>query len=331
MKAIIPVAGTGAKLRPHTYTQPKALLPLAGKTVLGFIIDKLKSGNIQEFIFIIGYLGEKIQQFVTENYPDLKCHFVVQNELLGIGHAIKLTREIVQNDEIFVVLGDSFCEFDIDQVLHEPGNLLAIKKVEDPRNFGVAHLSMNNVIDEMIEKPSIPRSNNAIVGLYKIKDTELLFDCMNEYYNKISHINQNYHLTDALQCMINKGASFKSFQVKKWFDCGKISTLLEANAILLQQNKSKILTPPDHVINSVILNPVYIAPNCDIQNCIIGPHVSIGNNVKLTNCIITNSIIGSFSHLKDIVLTNSIIGSDAIIKGMNRTLNIGDNTEIDFG
>src|SRR3954469_22444884 len=159
MKAIIPVAGAGTKLRPHTYTQPKALIPLAGKTILSIIVDQLKEAGITEFIFIIGYLGDKIKDYVTEKYPDLHTYFVNQNERQGIGHAIQLTRDIVGNDEVFIVLGDTICEYDVSDVLAKPHSVLGIKRVDDPRDFGVAELGEDGFISRVVEKPQIPKSN----------------------------------------------------------------------------------------------------------------------------------------------------------------------------
>ena len=140
MKAIIPVAGAGAKLRPHTYTQPKALIPIAGKNILSFIVDQLQSAGIHEFIFITGYLGEKIQEYVLQAYPELTCHFVYQNERQGTGHAIELTKTIVGDDEVLVTLGDTICDYNVEEVITSEHNLLGIKKVYDPRNFVVAEI-----------------------------------------------------------------------------------------------------------------------------------------------------------------------------------------------
>ena len=140
MKAIIPVAGAGTKLRPHTYTQPKALIPLAGKTILSIIVDQLKEAGITDFIFIIGYLGDKIQDYVLANYPDLNCHFVTQSDRHGTGHAVDLTKEIVGSDEVLIVLGDTIAEYDVKDVIQSPYSMLGIKKVDDPRNFGVAEI-----------------------------------------------------------------------------------------------------------------------------------------------------------------------------------------------
>lgn len=330
MKAIIPVAGAGTKLRPHTYTQPKALIPIAGKTILSFIVDQLHDAGIDEFIFIVGYLGEKIQDYVVENYPQLKTHFVYQNERHGLGHAIELTREIVANDEVFVVLGDTICEYDVKEVLNSPTSMLGIKKVDDPRNFGVASIGEDGFIESLVEKPAIPKSNMALVGLYKIKETHFLFECLHTLFLKSEKVNGEYNLTDALDCMVKKGAKFQSFKVKSWFDCGKKETLLESNATLLKKFGGN--TDFNHgYLNTIIIPPVSIAPGCDISNSIIGPHVAIGANTSIQHSIVRESIIGSFTNLYEVVLDNSLIGSDASVKGLSRSLNIGDNTEIDFG
>ena len=330
MKAIIPVAGAGTKLRPHTYTQPKALIPIAGKTILSFIVDQLHDAGIEEFIFIVGYLGEKIQDYVVENYPQLKTHFVYQNERHGLGHAIELTREIVANDDVFVVLGDTICEYDVKEVLNSEFSMLGIKKVDDPREFGVASIGEDGFIESLVEKPAIPKSNMALVGLYKIKETHFLFECLHALFLNSEKANGEYNLTDALDCMIKKGAKFQSFKVKSWFDCGKKETLLESNATLLKKFGGN--TEYDHgYINTIIIPPVSIAKGCDISNSIIGPHVSIGANTSIKHSIVRESIIGSYTNLYEVVLDNSLIGSDASVKGLSRSLNIGDNTEIDFG
>jgi glucose-1-phosphate thymidylyltransferase len=331
MKAIIPVAGAGTKLRPHTYTQPKALIPLAGKTVLSIIIEQLKNAGINEFIFIVGYLGDKIQDYVKKEHPFLQSHFVHQNDRQGIGHALKLTRDLVNGDEIFVVLGDTITEYPIDEVLKSDSSMLAVKKVDDPRSFGVAEIeSDSNIVKHVIEKPQIPKSNMALVGVYKIKETNLLFECLDANINQGLKTHGEFSLTDAIDCMIKKGAQFKAFKVESWFDCGKRETLLESNATLLKKFGGSIMSSQAYE-NTVIIQPVRIGKGCDIRNSIIGPNVTIGENTTIEASIIKNSIIGSFSNLFDIVLDYSIIGSDTGIRGETRTLNIGDNTDIDLG
>lgn len=330
MKAIIPVAGAGTKLRPHTYTQPKALIPIAGKTILSFIVDQLREAGIQEFIFIVGYLGEKIQHYVESTYPNLNTHFVYQNDRLGTAHAIELTKAIVQNEEVFIALGDTICEFDIEEVLKSPTSMLGIKKVDDPTKFGVVELDEEGYIEHAVEKPSIPKSNHALVGLYKIKESAILFECFQQLFKEHIQSQGEYNLTDALECMIKKGVQFKSFKVKHWYDCGKKESLLETNAVLLK--KSGGIPISGHLYtNSIIIPPVSIAEDCIIENSIIGPHVTIGNNSNIKSSILRDCIIGSFTTLDEVVLDNSLIGSDAAVKGLSRSLNIGDNTEIDFG
>jgi glucose-1-phosphate thymidylyltransferase len=329
MKAIIPVAGAGTKLRPNSYTQPKALIPLAGKSVISIIIDQLQQAGINEIIFIVGYLGEKIQDYVKNKYPDLKAHYVHQVDRQGVGHAIRLTKSIVNNEEVFVVLGDTICEYDIKEVVKSPYSMLGVRKVDDPRDFGVAEIDDNCFINHVVEKPQIPKSNMALVGLYKIKESDQMFQCIENNIRQGLRSHGEYSLTDALDCMIQVGVKFKSFKVENWFDCGKKETLLESNATLLKKFASG--TKYDEFENTVIIPPVSIGAGCSIKNSIIGPNVAIGENSKIDYSIVKNSIIGTFSNLFDIVLDDSIIGSDTNLRGETRSLNIGDNTSIDLG
>lgn len=329
MKAIIPVAGAGTKLRPHSYTQPKALIPLAGKTVLSIIIDQLKSAGINEFIFIVGYLGDKIQDYVKSKYPELIAHYVHQVDRQGVGHAIRLTKNIVNGDEVFVVLGDTICEYDVQEVVNNPFSMIGVRKVDDPRDFGVAEIEEDGFISHVVEKPQIPKSNMALVGVYKLKESEQMFQCLENNIRQGLRSHGEYSLTDALDCMIQMGAKFKSFKVENWFDCGRKETILESNATLLKKFAPK--TDPNQFENTVIISPVSIGAGCNIKNSIIGPNVSIGENATIDYSIVKNSIIGSFSNLFDIVLDDSVIGSDTNLRGETRSLNIGDNTSIDLG
>jgi glucose-1-phosphate thymidylyltransferase len=329
MKAIIPVAGAGTKLRPQSYTQPKALIPLAGKTVISIIIDQLQEAGINEIIFIVGYLGEKIRDYVKNKYPDLKAHYVHQVDRQGVGHAIRLTKNIVNNEEVFVVLGDTICEYDVQAVVKSPYSMIGVRKVDDPRDFGVAEIGEEGFISHVVEKPQIPKSNMALVGLYKIKESEEMFQCLENNIRQGLRSHGEYSLTDALDCMIKLGARFKSFKVENWFDCGKKETMLESNATLLKKFVPE--TSADQFENTVIIHPVSIGTGCSIKNSIIGPDVAIGENTNIDYSIVKNSIVGSFSNLFDIVLTDSVIGSDTNLRGESRSLNIGDNTSIDLG
>jgi len=329
MKAIIPVAGTGTKLRPHSYTQPKALIPLANKTVLSIIIDQLKDAGIDEFIFIIGYLGDKIYNYVKDKHSDIIAHFVSQEDRQGVGHAISLARDLVKGDEILITLGDTICEYDVSEVLRSTGSLVGVRKVDNPKDFGVAEIDDNGCIESVIEKPNIPKSNMAMVGIYKITETDVLFECLEKNITAGLLTHGEFNITDAIECMIEKGVKFRSFKVDNWFDAGNKDTLLKSNATLLR--KSGIEGDASQYQNTVIIPPVSIGVGCTIENSIIGPNVTLGEYTKMTQSIVKNSIVGAYCNLYDIVLEDSLIGSDTSLKGESRSLNIGDNTSIDLG
>ncbi|MBL0355664.1 MAG: NTP transferase domain-containing protein [Chitinophagaceae bacterium] len=331
MKAIIPVAGAGTKLRPHTYTQPKALIPLAGKTILSIIVDQLHEAGVTDFVFIVGYLGDKIQDYIREKYPQHNNYFIYQNERNGTGFAIDLTKQIVNRDEeVLIVLGDTIAEYNVKEVLESPHSMLGVKKVDDPRNFGVAEVDDDGFITRMVEKPAIPKSNLALVGIYKIKETSVLFSCIKKIIEHGEKTNEEFTLTDALECMIQQGAKFKYFKVNNWFDCGRKETLLESNATMLKKFGGTVIGQ-EKFENTIIIPPVSIGEGCEIKNSVIGPNVSIGEHTVLNYTIVKESIIGSYSKLYDVVLDESLIGSDTGIKGETRSLNIGDDTDIDLG
>ncbi len=332
MKVVIPVAGAGTRLRPHTYTQPKPLMPVAGKPIICFIIDKLVEAGLDDFVFVIGYLGEKIRDFIEATYPNLQTEFVYQEHREGSGHAIWTAREVIEDeDEIFIAFGDTIFEIDLQQMLNMPGSCIGVKKVTDPREFGVAECTENGQVTRMVEKPRIPKSNLAIVGLYKITQVPALLRAIDYLVANDQRTMSEIQLTDALQYMIERGAQFNAIPVSNWFDCGRKEVLLETNAMLLSQSgyASDAFNLPEFD-NTIFIHPVAIGANCQISNSIIGPHVTVGDNVSLNYAIIKDSIIGNFAALEEVVLRHSVIGSDTRVRGMNLSLNIGDNTEIDF-
>ena len=331
MKAIIPVAGVGTKLRPLTYTQPKALIPIAGKTILGVIVDQLTDAGVTEFVFVIGYLGEKIQRYIDRKYPHLKHTFVTQNDRRGTGHAIWLTQEAVGNDEVMIVLGDTVCDYNVREVLQSSASQIGVRKVDDPRSFGVAELNEKDNVMRMVEKPLIPKSNMAMVGIYYIKETAALYAALNKDLNNAADETGEYHLTSALQHMLEEGVTLHAFRVNNWFDCGKKETLLSTNATLLRQMEDEQSIKKEYDFhNTVVIHPVNIAEGCNINNSIIGPNVTIGEHTRIESSIVRDSIIGSYAELHQVVLNSSIIGSDAYVRGLSQSLNIGDNTEIDL-
>jgi len=332
VKAIIPVAGAGTKLRPLTYTQPKALIPIAGKTILSVIVDQLLDAGVTEFVFVIGYLGEKIQRYIAKTYPELSYTLVTQNDRRGTGHAIWLTREAIGNDEVLIVLGDTICDYNVQEFLNKETSQIGVRKVDDPRSFGVAELDDNDHVMKVVEKPLIPKSNMAMVGVYYIKETNALFSALDKHLYKRGDEDGEYHLTNALQQMIETGIRFDAYRVNNWFDCGKKETLLTTNATLLKQLDDGSNDYAQYIQDgTVIIPPVNIAEGCNIQHSIIGPNVTIGEYTTISASIIKDSIIGSYAQLEEVVLHSSIIGNDAFVRGMSQSLNIGDNTEIDLG
>jgi len=330
MKAIIPVAGIGSKLRPHTHTQPKALVPVAGKPILSHIVDKLVSNGVTDFIFIIGYLGDKIEEYIKTNYPALKTSFVLQDPREGTGQAVWLSKDLISPDEeLIIALGDTIFDVDLKEIIESSGSMLGVKKVLDPRNFGVAELDENGIIRHVVEKPPIPKSNLALVGIYKIKETKQLYDALEHIITKNQRTQGEFHLTDAIMLMISDGVIFKTFPVENWYDCGVKDNLLETNAMLLKKNCKQV--EADKYPNTIIIPPVSIAESCQISNSIIGPNVSIGDNTIINYSILKDAIIGSYSELENAVLHHSVIGSDASLHGLSQSLNLGDSTEIDFG
>ena len=331
MKVIIPVAGVGTRLRPHTNTQPKALVPVAGKAIISHIVDNLIAAGLMDFIFIVSYLGDKIESYIRSRHKDIKCEFILQTPRIGSGHAIWLAKDFINDsDEIIIALGDTIFDIDAKKFLGEKHSTLGVKKVDDPRNFGVAEVNEKGFITKLAEKPPIPKSNLALVGLYKIKEAKQLMSALDENIKNNFKTHEEFQLTDGIMKLVESGISISTYTVEDWFDCGSKENLLDTNATMLSKSFSSKQKKYDFE-NTVVIAPVSIPDNCKIKNSIIGPNVSIGENTIITDSILRDVIIGSDSEIKNSVLHHSIIGSDATLKGLSQSLNIGDNTEIDFG
>lgn len=324
MRAVIPVAGFGKRLKPHTYSWPKVLLNVGGKPILGHILDKLLEERIKKATFIIGHLGEKIKEYVQNEYPSIKADFVEQKEMLGLGHAIYTAIPTFDEEEIFIILGDTVFDVELKEVFKRKKTALGTKTVEDPSRFGVA-VCENGQIKKLVEKPTTPISNLALVGLYYISDSKMLAECLEELISKDIRTNNELQLTDALQIMIDKGKNVTTFPVEGWYDCGKPETLLSTNKFLLLKNNFK--SNRDGVI---VHPPVFIAENAKVKDSVIGPFTTIADGCEISNSIIVNSIISSGSFVEKTMLENSIIGSDAVVKGNYKKLNAGDSSEIEL-
>ena len=324
MRAIIPVAGIGTRLKPHTHTIPKVLLNVGGKPILGHIVDKVRGAGVKKFTFVLGHLGELVKDYISEKYPDIIADYVEQESAEGLGHAIYTAIPTFDEPELLIILGDTIIDVDLDELFKQQHSSLGIKYVEDPRRFGVAILK-DGLIEKLIEKPSEPISHLAIVGLYYIKHSAVLAQCLSNLVEKDIRTRGELQLTDALQLMIESGEKISTFPVEGWYDCGKPETLLSTNSFLL--SVSSFSNERESVI---IIPPVYIPDNVKLSNCVVGPDTTIGENAQISDCIIRNSIIGDNSIISNSLLQDSIIGSNSVISGSFKQLNSGDSTEIKF-
>jgi glucose-1-phosphate thymidylyltransferase len=324
MRAIIPVAGIGTRLKPHTFSTPKVLLNVGGKPIIAHILDKLLEEGIDKATFVIGYLGDMIKEYIEKTYPSMKSSFVEQETMEGLGHAIYTAIPSFDDDEVFIILGDTIFDVNLKNVFKNKTSSLGVKQVEDPRRFGVA-VTKNGFIEKLVEKPQTPVSNLALVGLYYVSDKKALIDCLNELVDKNIRTKGELQLTDALQIMIDKGQKITTFPVDGWYDCGKPETLLSTNRFLLDQKSFS-----KKYENVVINHPVYIAESAEVENSVIGPHATISSGCKVKECIIKNSIVGSNAQVEKALLDNSIIGNNTLVRGTYKRLNSGDSSEVDF-
>ncbi len=342
MKVIIPLAGFGKRLRPHTYTKPKPLVNVAGKAVLGHILDKLQGLDVEEIVFIVGWLGEQIKEYVSANY-EFRAHYVEQKELLGQAHAIRLAREWVDG-QVLVIFVDTIFEADLARLATLPSDgVIYVKEVDDPRRFGVVTHDGQGFITRFVEKPETPISNLAVIGLYFVRDAPVLFECIDELIEKNIQTKDEYFLADALQLMVNRGKRFNAWTVDVWEDCGTRDAVLQTNRYLLKQiphsdgehTENSIVIPPVYidlsakVVNSIVGPHVHIGPNSVVIGSLVGPYVSLADGSQVHISIVKDTIINEKSHIEEAMLSWSLVGRDALVRGTFERLNVGDSSEID--
>lgn len=326
MKVIIPVAGLGTRLRPHTYSKPKPLVHVAGKPVLGHVIDFLKPLHIEELIFIVGYLGEQIEEYVRNHY-DYPVRFYEQTELKGQAHAIDLATESIDRP-VLIVFVDTIIQGDLTHLEQTAADgVLFVKPVDDPRRFGVAVLE-NGYVTRLVEKPKQPVSNLAVVGVYYVRNWQLFKRALRKVIEGDIQTAGEYYLADALQVMIDDGARFEAETVEVWEDAGTLDALLQTNRFLLEHGYSNVEAKAD---NSVIVPPVFVAETARVENSIVGPNVSVADGAKVSGSIIRDSIISDEAEIVDSTLDASLIGSRASVRGRFHRLNVGDQSEVDTG
>ena len=324
MRAIVPVAGVGTRLRPHTYSAPKVLLNVAGKPILAHILDKIIGEGVTEATIVVGHMSEMIKEYVSAAYPSFRVDYVEQKEALGLGHAIYVARKTITDEPLLIILGDTIFDVDLTPVLKGTNSALGVKTVEDPRRFGVAE-TQNGYISKLVEKPEHPTTNLAVVGLYYLRNTKLLVSSLNELVEKDIKTKNEYQLTDALQIMIDRGEKMKTFMIDGWYDCGKPETLLSTNRALLEKNSTC------RSIDGVVVNkPVYIAPTAKLSNSVIGPYTTVGEGTVISESVVRNSIISEEAEVHMALLHDSIVGNGAVVKGSYKRINIGESSEVEF-
>lgn len=323
MRAIIPVAGVGTRLRPHTYALPKVLLTVAGKPILGHIIDKIKAEGITEATVVVGHMSDKIFDYLSKTYPEFRFDFIEQEERMGLGHAIYLSRRTLNTEPTLIILGDTIFDVDLGPVLAARESSIGVKTVDDPRRFGVAVVE-NGYITRLVEKPEQPVSRLAVVGLYCIQRPQVLAECLEEMVSRDIRTKGEYQLTDALQLMIERGERMRTFPVEGWYDCGKPETLLATNRALLARNSLSREIP-----GVVVNHPVYIAPSAVLSDCVVGPFASVGDHAEISEAVVRNSIISQGARVSRVLLDNSIIGNDSVVAGSYKRFNVGGSSEIE--
>ncbi|MCK4662677.1 MAG: hypothetical protein KAT68_07420 [Bacteroidales bacterium] len=332
MKIIIPMAGMGKRLRPHTLTVPKPLIKLAGKPIVQHLIEELAqvtNEKIEEIAFVIGDFGSDVENDLKNIAKKLnaKPKIYYQKEALGTAHAIYCAEKSLDGKVIIAFADTLFkTDFIIDK---KPDSIIWVKKVKNPDDFGVVKLDNKNNIVDFIEKPKNFVSDLAIIGIYYFKDGKIMRNRIKHLLDNKIIVNGEYQLTDALQDMKKDGYIFKPGEVNEWLDCGNKNATVFTNKKLLEINggndKSKVKINNK---NSIIIEPVYIENNVSVENSIIGPHVSLGTNTVIKNSIITNSIIQNDNLLTDCNIQNSMIGNNTEVNGSIIDISIGDYNKI---
>ena len=320
--AVIPAAGSGTRLRPLTDRTPKPLLHVAGKAILGHILDRVAEASPERVVLVIGpgEQGEQIRDYAAKR-RDLEVECVVQETPQGLGHAVAQARSAVRGAPLLVVLGDTIVLASLREMVRD-GSCLGVREVEDPRRFGVVTVRNGRIVG-MVEKPERPESNLALVGAYFLTASDALFECLEALERQGKRTRGEIQLTDALQLLLEKGEELRPFPVEGWYDCGKTETLLETNRALLTLHATSAVRP-----GVVIVPPVAIDPNADVLHSVIGPYASIGAGTRIRRAIVQDSIVNPGATVEDVLLTSSVVGENAIVRGVFQELHVSDSSEV---
>jgi glucose-1-phosphate thymidylyltransferase len=330
MKVIIPLAGFGKRMRPHTWSKPKPLVNVAGKPVLGHILDKLADldVDVDELIFIVGWLGEQIEEYYKASGYPYPARYVEQRELLGQAHALWLARQHLAGP-VLIIFVDTIFEANLSG-LETSGldGILYVREVQDPRRFGVAVIGDDGLVTRLVEKPATFDNRLAVVGVYYVHDSAWLLRAIEALIDRGLQTKGEFYLADAVNLMIEQDARFGMREVSVWEDCGTPQDVLQTNRYLLEHGRNNGLA--GWAVHSVVIPPVYIAPSARVEHSIVGPYVTIAENSVVLRSIIRDSIIDEGAYIDDTMLDRSLIGKDAVVRGRYRVLNVGDSSQVDF-
>ena len=325
MKVIIPLAGKGTRLRPHTHLVPKPMLKIAGKPVMAYILEDLeKLGGVDQVIYITGHLKEKVEQYAKTQFS-LPAVFVEQKVQDGTAGAVKLAQPYVDQD-VLIIFVDTIFETDLSVIkTTDADGIIWVKEVEDYQRFGVVVTDKDGNMTKIVEKPSTPISKRANIGLYYVKNWKLLYEGIDYVLSQPKNKGE-WYLTDAFQYMIDKGAKLKVVDVEGWYDAGKLDTLLETNKIVLEKGAAR---RPKNVEASVTIHdPVYVEDDVTLSNATIGPNVTLGKGSRVEGSTLTDTIIGSKCTIKRSTLHNSLIGDDVVVEGLRGEVTLSDHAEV---
>lgn len=328
MKVVIPLAGKGTRLRPHTHVTPKPLLKVGDKPVMAYIMDDLRELGVKEAIFITGHLKEKVQRYVGEEYPDFTAHYVEQAVQDGTAGAVALAEPFVDED-LLIIFVDTLFDADLSVVKTLPDDVAGViwvKEVEDYQRFGVVLTDEDGFMRQIVEKPSEPVSKLANIGLYYIRDWKLLFEGINAVVRESLSPGAEYYLTDAFQYMIDHGARIKTIEVEGWYDAGKPETVLETNHHVLSTSRGR--RPPE--APGVIVNdPVHVADGVVLADCEIGPNVTLSTGASVSGSVLRDTIVGEGAKIESCKLHDSLVGNFAELRGVSGKVDVGDHSIID--
>jgi glucose-1-phosphate thymidylyltransferase len=331
MKAIIHLAGKGTRLRPHTLTTPKPLLKVGGRPVMSYILDDLLALGIEEMVFIVGHLRDAVHEYIAREYPGITVHYVVQEVQDGTAGAVRLAEPYTKGDDLLIVFVDTLFDADLSLARALPegwAGVIWAKEVEDYQRFGVIVTDEEGAMKRIIEKPSEPISKLANIGLYYIRDSDLLFEGIRHVIDSPPGPSGEFYLTDAFQYMVDHGAKIQTAPVGGWYDCGKMDTLLETNHHLLSTTRGGI-GPGASVEECEIEEPVRIENGAIIRNSRIGPNVTVEAGARIENSDLRDTIVGEGARIEGSTLINSFIGEKAVLAKVKGVLSVGSYSEIE--